>query len=152
LQVEESPLVKQATAIRDANRVLESRQTESLPTIGSVPETPQTAISSPATPVSSLRQSIVQPPPPTFESLTPRTQPAQSDRVSAILDETQTRIDADEKKKAEDRLFAGTPEQREQEAETRKVSSLREQYLNLPLAERQRRARAEAARRSAQGY
>jgi hypothetical protein len=158
-EVGPSPLVRQATALRDANRILESRNAEqaardtaSLPAIGSVPETPQTAISAPATSVSSLRQSIVQPTTPTFESLTPRTQPAQPDRVSAILDETQANIDANEKKKAEDRLFAGTPEQRSQEAETRKVSSLRERYLNIPLAERQRRARAEAARRSAQGY
>jgi hypothetical protein len=91
LQVEESPLVKQATAIRDVNRVLETRNSEqearetaSLPTIGSVPETPQT-------PISALRQSVVTP---TFEELTtPPEAAVPATPVSALRQQVMRRRD-----------------------------------------------------------
>jgi hypothetical protein len=204
LQVEESPLVKQATAIRDANRILESRnaeqaarETASLPTIGSVPETPQTPISAlrqsvvtptfeeltttpeataPATPVSALRQQVMQDqaqsdpnwsdtgrvalsraPDNTLRgrnSFTPTAQEQQDekDRVyNSIPDLPVAAADsiANRVQKSVRSFFAPRqPSTREQDA----IERAKATYDALPLEEKQRRARAEAARRSAQGY
>lgn len=147
----ESPLVRQAIALRDANRILESRNTATsigsfsenepvIPVGGNVP-----AVTDAASPESQA---------PTFEQLTPKAAAEpKKDRFAEILDETQAKVDAEEKKKAEDRLFAGTSEQQAEEKERQKVSSLRAQYAALPLEERQKRQRAESARRrSVYGY